>query len=112
MHVSVNASAVDLLDLRFPDEVAAALAAHQVPASALVIELTESSVTSVPSASATWMRVVGEGVEDEDTWQLLEDLECEAIQSYFLARPMPAAEFEAFLAGAAPRAELEAGRVS
>jgi diguanylate cyclase (GGDEF)-like protein len=177
VHVSVNASAVDLLDLHFPDEVAAALAAHQVPACALVIEVTESSVMSDPErigdvlarldqlgvgislddfgtgysslmhlrdlpvcevkidrsfvsglgsvaanlaivratillAHELGMRVVAEGVEDEDTWQLLEDLGCEVIQGYFLARPMPAAEFEAFLAGAAARAELEAGRVS
>jgi diguanylate cyclase (GGDEF)-like protein len=162
LHVAVNASVVDLLDVQFPHEVAAALAAHDVPATALMIEVTESSVMSDPvrigdvlgrlgelgvgislddfgtgysslvhlrtlpvcevkvdrsfvggmgSMSADLaivratislahdlgLRVVAEGVEDEATWQQLSDLDCEIVQGYFLAHPMPGPEFEAFL---------------
>jgi EAL domain-containing protein (putative c-di-GMP-specific phosphodiesterase class I) len=170
VHVAVNVSVVDLLDLQFPYEVAAALAAHDVPASALMIEVTESSVISDPVrigdvlarlgelgvgislddfgtgysslmhlrklpvceikidrsfvsgmgsmgadlaivratillAHQLGLRVVAEGVEDEATWKQLADLDCEIIQGYCLARPVPAAEFEAFLAGAAAQAD-------
>ncbi|HEX7299808.1 MAG TPA: EAL domain-containing protein [Solirubrobacteraceae bacterium] len=173
LHVSVNASVSDLLDVQFPHEVATALAAHDVPASALMIEVTESSVMSDPVrigdviarlgelgvgislddfgtgysslthlrtlpvrelkidrsfvssmgsmgadfsivrativlAHELGLRVVAEGVEDEATWQRLDDLECEIIQGYYLSRPVPAPEFETFLATGAPRAERRA----
>jgi diguanylate cyclase (GGDEF)-like protein len=36
------------------------------------------------------LRVVAEGVEDERSWQILRDLECDLVQGYFLARPMAA----------------------
>ncbi len=36
------------------------------------------------------LRVVAEGVEDEASWRLLQELECDLVQGYFLARPMPA----------------------
>jgi diguanylate cyclase (GGDEF)-like protein len=162
LHVSVNASVADLLDVHFPLEVAAAVAAHGVPESALVIEVTESSVMSDPGrigdvlarlselgvgislddfgtgysslmhlrtlpacevkidrsfvtgmgsggpdlaivratillAHELGMRVVAEGVEDDITWQQLADLDCEIIQGYGLARPLPAREFDAFI---------------
>ncbi|MGH3050915.1 MAG: putative bifunctional diguanylate cyclase/phosphodiesterase, partial [Gaiellaceae bacterium] len=45
---SVNASVADLVDLSFPDEVAAMLAAHELPAEALAIEVTESSILADP----------------------------------------------------------------
>lgn len=48
LHVAVNATATDLLDVGLPVEVAAALAAHGLPANALVLEVTESSVLSDP----------------------------------------------------------------
>ncbi|MGH2841818.1 MAG: EAL domain-containing protein, partial [Solirubrobacteraceae bacterium] len=44
------------------------------------------------------MRIVAEGVEDEQTWASLERLECELIQGYCLSRPLPPAEVAAFLA--------------
>ncbi|MEA2363926.1 MAG: diguanylate cyclase [Thermoleophilaceae bacterium] len=175
LHVAVNASVVDLLDLQFPDEVAAALTAHDVPASALMIEVTESSVMSDPVrisdvlarlgelgigislddfgtgysslvhlrklpvceikidrsfvsgmgsmgadlaivratirlAHELGLRVVAEGVEDDATWQRLADLDCEIIQGYYLARPMPAAEFEAFLVRADTQADEQPER--
>ena len=49
LHVAVNVTATDLLDTGLPGEVAAALAVHGVPAKALVLELTESSVLSDPT---------------------------------------------------------------
>jgi diguanylate cyclase (GGDEF)-like protein len=169
LHVSVNASVADLLDVQFPIEVAAELATHDVPASALVIEVTESSVMSDPVrigdtlarlgelgvsislddfgtgysslvhlrtlpvgevkidrsfvsgmgsgtadlaivrativlAHELGMHVVAEGVEDDATWQQLADLDCEVIQGYFLARPMPGPELDTFLLTGAPRA--------
>jgi EAL domain-containing protein (putative c-di-GMP-specific phosphodiesterase class I) len=36
------------------------------------------------------LRVVAEGVEDERSWRLLQELGCDLVQGYFLARPMPA----------------------
>jgi len=40
--VAVNISPSNLIDARFPDEVAALLAAHDVPAEALIVEVTEN----------------------------------------------------------------------
>jgi diguanylate cyclase len=48
LSVAVNVSARRLLDLQFPDEVAALLERHQVPAEQLVIELTESTIMADP----------------------------------------------------------------
>jgi diguanylate cyclase (GGDEF)-like protein len=48
LSVAVNVSARRLLDLRFPDEVAALLDRHQVPARLLVVELTESTIMADP----------------------------------------------------------------
>jgi diguanylate cyclase (GGDEF)-like protein len=41
--------------------------------------------------------LVAEGVEDEQTARLLADLGCDVIQGYVLARPMPVADFTAWL---------------
>jgi EAL domain-containing protein (putative c-di-GMP-specific phosphodiesterase class I) len=43
------------------------------------------------------MRVVAEGVEDAETWRVLEELGCELIQGYALGRAVPAAELEPLL---------------
>jgi predicted signal transduction protein with EAL and GGDEF domain len=43
------------------------------------------------------LRVVAEGVEDERSWRILQDLECDLVQGYFLARPMPAEQMTAWL---------------
>lgn len=40
---------------------------------------------------------VAEGVEDQQTWDLLRALGCEEAQGYHLARPLPAAELQDFL---------------
>jgi EAL domain-containing protein (putative c-di-GMP-specific phosphodiesterase class I) len=38
-------------------------------------------------------RVVAEGVEDEATWQHLQQLGCDSAQGYWMGRPMPVDEF-------------------
>jgi diguanylate cyclase (GGDEF)-like protein len=47
--VAVNVSARRLLDLAFPDEVAATLATWEVPARLLVVEITESTIMADPT---------------------------------------------------------------
>jgi EAL domain-containing protein (putative c-di-GMP-specific phosphodiesterase class I) len=43
------------------------------------------------------LRVVAEGVEDEEQGKLLRLLRCDQLQGYWLGRPVPAAEFRAAL---------------
>ncbi len=43
------------------------------------------------------LQTVAEGVEDASTWDQLTDLGCDSAQGYFLARPMPAEEFDQWL---------------
>jgi len=166
--VSVNTTVADLLDDRFPDEVEDALVVRGLPADALVLEVTETSIISDPVrvcaimdrleqlgvclslddfgtgfsslehlrslpvgelkidrgfvrrmaadptdaaiVNATAMlarqlgiRIVAEGVEDDETWAMLTGLGCELLQGYVLSRPVPAAEFETLLpAGGQP----------
>jgi diguanylate cyclase len=49
LSVAVNVSARRLLDLDFPDEVAATLATWEVPARLLVVEITESTIMADPT---------------------------------------------------------------
>ncbi len=35
------------------------------------------------------LRVVAEGVEDEQTWRRLVELGCDVAQGYFIAKPLP-----------------------
>jgi diguanylate cyclase (GGDEF)-like protein len=59
------------------------------------------------------LRVVAEGVEDERAWRILQDLGCDLVQGYFLAKPMPAEAMTTWLgdrmAGFATRLRAEAG---
>jgi diguanylate cyclase len=48
LHVSINVTVADLLDVDLPEQVAAALLFHKLPPTALIIEVTESSVLSDP----------------------------------------------------------------
>ena len=53
------------------------------------------------------LAVVAEGVENAPTWALLKALDCDEAQGYFMARPMPEAEFSAWLDGwALPESRL------
>lgn len=48
------------------------------------------------------MKIVAEGVEDDDVRRRLTALGCDAIQGYLISPPLPALEFERWLAGALP----------
>ena len=62
--VAVNVSARRLLDLEFPDEVAALLATWQVPARLLVVEITESTIMADPDRALEILgRLNGMGVQ-------------------------------------------------
>jgi EAL domain-containing protein (putative c-di-GMP-specific phosphodiesterase class I) len=54
--------------------------------------------TSVRLAKELGLKVVAEGVETHDMWDLLADLGVDEAQGYLVARPMPAGEFAKFLA--------------
>jgi EAL domain-containing protein (putative c-di-GMP-specific phosphodiesterase class I) len=54
--------------------------------------------TTLDLARSLRLRVVAEGVEDDDTWALLADQGCDAIQGYVLSRPLPAGQIDAWLA--------------
>jgi len=160
--VAVNVSPRRLLDLTFPDEVAALLATWDVPATRLVIEITESTIMADPvhalqvlsrlnatgvqlaiddfgtgyssmaylrnlpvhelkvdrsfvthmtsnASDATivrstlnlghnlGLRVVAEGVEDRATLLELDALGCDAIQGYYISKPMPADDLSRWL---------------
>ena len=43
------------------------------------------------------LAVIAEGVEDSATWLVLQDLGCDRIQGFHVARPMPAAAFPRFV---------------
>jgi diguanylate cyclase (GGDEF)-like protein len=66
--------------------------------------------TTVDLARSLRLRVVAEGVEDEETWTLLAGLGCDAIQGFVLSRPLPGPQIDAWLAarreGALARCEL------
>jgi diguanylate cyclase (GGDEF)-like protein len=54
--------------------------------------------TTLDLARSLRLRVVAEGVEDDDTWAVLADQGCDAIQGYVLSRPLPAGQIDAWLA--------------
>ncbi|MGZ4295232.1 MAG: EAL domain-containing protein [Solirubrobacteraceae bacterium] len=54
--MSVNTTVADLLDASFPDEISSALQRHGVPAGALVLEVTESSVLADPDRISNVMQ--------------------------------------------------------
>ena len=67
--VSVNASARNLIDFRFPAMVAAALAEHCVDPAALELEITENSMLVDPVRTTTvlaWLRSVGVTISVDD----------------------------------------------
>ncbi|HKO23819.1 MAG TPA: EAL domain-containing protein, partial [Chloroflexota bacterium] len=56
------------------------------------------------------LRVVAEGVEDRETWDLLAGLGCDVAQGYYVSRPLPALAFARWLRTAPwPVAALEGG---
>jgi EAL domain-containing protein (putative c-di-GMP-specific phosphodiesterase class I) len=53
--------------------------------------------STVDLARNLGLRVVAEGVEDNATWDRLRMLGCDAVQGYYLARPMPAPQLTPWL---------------
>ncbi|MDE2584511.1 MAG: EAL domain-containing protein [Betaproteobacteria bacterium] len=51
-------------------------------------------------------KAVAEGIEDQASWNLLAALGCDYAQGYFIARPMPSDQFQAWAAGFVPPAAL------
>jgi diguanylate cyclase (GGDEF)-like protein/PAS domain S-box-containing protein len=49
------------------------------------------------------LEVVAEGVENQETWDLLEDMGCDVAQGYLLSRPVSATEIEPMLAASEAR---------
>ncbi|MEN6078857.1 bifunctional diguanylate cyclase/phosphodiesterase [Chromobacterium piscinae] len=61
-------------------------------------------------AHSMGLETVAEGVETEQQAQILEELGCDALQGYWLSRPMPADALAARLAGGTALAGLSAGQ--
>ncbi len=61
--LGVNISPLQLADPRFPDEVEATIAEHGVPPSSLCLEVTESTLMDVDTASEALRRLSGLGVQ-------------------------------------------------
>lgn len=162
VRMAVNLSARQLSDLALPDQVAHALARHEIPATRLVLEVTETGILSDPAradvvisalrqtgveiavddygtgqASLSYLkrldidelkidrsfvsdmgrddhdlvivrstvalardlglRVIAEGIEDEDTTLILRGLGCHIGQGYHLGRPTTAEQIGARL---------------
>ncbi|WP_064741791.1 putative bifunctional diguanylate cyclase/phosphodiesterase [Hamadaea tsunoensis] len=55
--------------------------------------------STVELARALGLRTVAEGVENEYTWRMLQEVGCTVAQGYFTARPMPGADLPGWLAG-------------
>jgi diguanylate cyclase (GGDEF)-like protein len=60
LHVAVNTTVADLLDVEFPVEVAQSLEDHGLPAEALVLEVTETSLLSDPVRIGNVLARLGE----------------------------------------------------
>lgn len=172
LRMSVNLSARQLSDLTLADQVRDALGRHGVPASELVLEVTETGILSDPArvdvvigdlrrlgvaiavddygtgqaslnylkrleidelkvdrsfvstmgrdhldfvivrstialAQDLGLRVVAEGIQEEETALALRDLGCEVGQGYHLGRPTTPEEILRRLGGAGPAAPTE-----
>ena len=55
---------------------------------------------------ALGFQIIAEGVESEETWQRLVDVGVDYVQGYVMTRPLPAAEFTAWLGEREPVARL------
>jgi diguanylate cyclase len=53
--------------------------------------------STIQLAHSLGMRIVAEGVEDEETWERLAELGCELVQGYAFSKPLPADELEPLL---------------
>ncbi len=162
LQISVNISARDLMNRDLPDQIAAMLTAHDVPAVLLCLEITESGFMEDPAHAqkvldrlaalglrlaiddygtgysslsyimklpvqelkidrsfisrmignadsstivrstielghSLGMKVVAEGVEDLEGWNLLRHLGCDDAQGYYMSPPLPAEDLVAWM---------------
>jgi EAL domain-containing protein (putative c-di-GMP-specific phosphodiesterase class I) len=58
--------------------------------------------TIIQMAKSLNLKTIAEGVETERQAELLRLQRCDEVQGYYFARPMPAEEFERYLAGRKP----------
>ena len=65
--------------------------------------------TTVDLAHDIGRKVVAEGVETQEHWNLLATFGCDLAQGYFIARPMPASEFQGWVAQFSPPARAAGG---
>ena len=63
--------------------------------------------TTIQLAHRLGKRVVAEGVEDQETWQLLAAAGCHLVQGYALSRPLPAAQLAPLLDELAARRPVD-----
>jgi EAL domain-containing protein (putative c-di-GMP-specific phosphodiesterase class I) len=61
----------------------------------------------VQMAHSLGLQTVAEGVEDQRVLAHLQELRCDQVQGYYFAKPMPAAGFATYFAGAQERAGAE-----
>src|ERR1044072_99400 len=66
--------------------------------------------STVDLTHALGLRMVAEGVEDQNTLEILQDLECDLVQGWHLGRPMPAPDFERLLADRSANSRTGAAR--
>lgn len=52
--------------------------------------------STIELCHALKLRAIAEGVENEPTWQALADLGCDAVQGFYVGRPLPVGEFRAW----------------
>lgn len=67
---------------------------HGVENDASALAILESSVQLAKRLELT---VVAEGVEDQSDWNQVAAAQCDLVQGYFIAKPMPASEFERWI---------------
>jgi diguanylate cyclase (GGDEF)-like protein len=56
-------------------------------------------VSTIDLAHSLGLDMTAEGVENEDAYRALSDYGCDVAQGFFMSRPVPAAELDAWLAG-------------
>ncbi len=169
--MSVNLSARNLLDSRFPEDVASLLGSRNISPSALELEITESAIMADPELAMKILRdldhigvrlslddfgtgysslsylkqlpvdeikidksfvinmaidendativrstidlahnlglkVIAEGVESQETWEMLKRLGCDNAQGYYICSPLPADEFMRWLSEKTSKKQL------
>jgi diguanylate cyclase (GGDEF)-like protein len=77
----------------------------------LVVDTEDAEIVrcTVDLAHSLGLMVVAEGVEDDETWERLRDLHCDAVQGWLVAAAMPPAEATKWLLARGERGALPPG---